>query len=176
VSARSLTVFLGVLAVVGLLAFGLVKKSGASLDLGEKAPVSTLPKLDGHGDASLTSYRGHWVLVNFWASWCLPCRDESPALQSFYRQHRADDFTILGVDTRDLSDDGKGFVDKYGVTYPQLRDGDGDYGHDFGTTGVPENFLVNPQGKLVVIRRGPIDGSYLDRYVAPLLKGTSENG
>jgi cytochrome c biogenesis protein CcmG, thiol:disulfide interchange protein DsbE len=170
VSARSFTVFIAVLAVVGLLGFGLVKKGGANLDLGEKAPVSSLPKLDGSGDASLAAYRGQWVLVNFWASWCLPCRDESPALQSFYRDHRGDGFTILGVDTRDLSDDGKGFVDKYGVTYPQLRDGDGDYGHDFGTTGVPENFLVNPQGKLVVIRRGPIDGTYLDRYVAPLLK------
>ena len=172
-SARSFAVFLAVLAVVGLLGFGLLSKGGANVQVGDAAPAGALPRLDGNGEASLSDYRGRWVLVNFWASWCLPCRDESPALQSFYDRHRAQGFTILGVDTRDLSDDGKAFVDKYEVTYPQLRDGDGNYGHDFGTTGVPENFLVNPKGQLVVIRRGPVDQSYLDRYIAPAIAGRS---
>ena len=151
------------LVVVGLLGFGLLSKGGASVEVGEAAPSGALPRLDGDGSASLADYRGQWVLVNFWASWCLPCRDETPALESFYRRHRTQRFTIVGVDTRDLSGDGRAFVSKYGVTYPQLRDGDGDYGDDFGTTGVPESFLVNPNGQLVLIRRGPVDGSYLDR-------------
>jgi cytochrome c biogenesis protein CcmG/thiol:disulfide interchange protein DsbE len=173
VSARSFAVFLAVLAVVGLLGFGLLSKGGANVQVGDAAPAAVLPRLDGNGEARLSDYRGRWVLVNFWASWCLPCRDESPALQSFYDRHRAQDFTILGIDTRDLSDDGKAFVDKYRVTYPQLRDGDGNYGHDFGNTGVPENFLVNPKGQLVVIRRGPVDQNYLDRYIAPAITGRS---
>jgi cytochrome c biogenesis protein CcmG, thiol:disulfide interchange protein DsbE len=173
VSARSFAVFLAVLAVVGLLGFGLLSKGGASVQVGDAAPAAALPRLDGHGEARLSDFRGRWVLVNFWASWCVPCRDESPALQSFYDRHRAQGFTILGVDTRDLSDDGKAFVDKYRVSYPQLRDGDGNYGHDFGTTGVPENFLVNPKGQLDVIRRGPVDQSYLDRYIAPAIAGRS---
>ncbi len=172
-SARSFAVFMAALAVVGLLAYGLLSKGGANVDIGEKAPVSALPALDGHGESSLADYRGRWVLVNFWASWCLPCRDESPVLQSFYRHHRAQKFTILGVDTRDISSDGKTFDSKYGITYPQVHDGDGQYGHDFGTTGVPENFLIDPQGKLVVIRRGPVDQTYLDRYIAPTIEGRS---
>ena len=168
-SARSFVVFIAVLAVVGLLGFGLLSKGGANIEVGEAAPDGPLPHLNRNGTASISDYRGQWVLVNFWASWCLPCRDESPALEDFYRQHRAQRFTVLGIDTRDLTDDGRAFVAKYGITYPQLRDGDGDRGQDFGTTGVPESFLVNPQGRLVLIRRGPVDRGYLDQFVAPLL-------
>ncbi|MGH2981244.1 MAG: TlpA family protein disulfide reductase [Solirubrobacterales bacterium] len=170
-SARSLAVFAAVLALVGLLGFGLLSKGSANVELGEPAPDEPLPRLDGSGSGSVADYRGRWVLVNFWASWCLPCRDESPALESFHRDHAGPRFTVLGIDTRDLSDDGRDFVRRYGISYPQLRDGDGDAAHDFGTTGVPETFLVDPEGKLVLIRRGPVDRRYLDQYVAPLLGG-----
>jgi thiol-disulfide isomerase/thioredoxin len=170
-SARSLAVFLAALALIGLLAFGLISKNSNALAIGDAPPDGSLPKLDGGGSGSIADYRGRWVLVNFWASWCEPCRQESPALESFYRQHRRDDFTVLGIDTRDLSGDGQSFVKRLGITYPQLRDGDGARAHDFGTTGVPENYLVDPRGKLALIRRGPVDERYLDSYVAPLLRG-----
>jgi cytochrome c biogenesis protein CcmG, thiol:disulfide interchange protein DsbE len=176
VSARSFAVFIAVLAVVGLLGFGLLSKGGASVEVGEAAPDARLPRLDGNGEGSLSDYRGGWVLVNFWASWCVPCREESPALQAFYRRHHAQGFTVLGIDTRDLTEDGRAFVGRYRVTYPQLRDGDGDYGHDFGTSGVPESFLANRQGRLVLIRRGPVDREYLNRFVAPLIGGGRESG
>jgi cytochrome c biogenesis protein CcmG, thiol:disulfide interchange protein DsbE len=176
VSARSFAVFLGVLAVVGLLGFGLLSKGGANIAVGQPAPDSPLPRLDGSGTASISDYRHRWVLVNFWASWCGPCKEESPALESFYRDHRGQRFTVVGIDTRDLSDDGRAFVDRYGITYPQLRDGDGDSAHDFGTSGVPESFLVDPPGRLVLIRRGPVDSQYLDQFVAPLLRSERESG
>ena len=172
-SARSFVAFIAVLAVVGLLAFGLLSKGDAKVSLGEKAPAGSLPHLDGTGSGSVADYRGRWVLVNFWASWCVPCRDESPALETFYRRHRGSGFTVLGIDTRDLTGDGQDFVEKYGVSYPQLRDGDGDRSRDYGTTGVPESFLVDPQGNLKLIRRGPVDTTYLNRYVAPLIAGGS---
>jgi hypothetical protein len=64
-------------------------------------------------------------------------------------------------------------VRQYGLTYPQLRDGNGQRAHDFGTTGVPENFLVDPRGKLRLLRTGPVTEEYLRRYVAPLLPGSA---
>ncbi|HYM66856.1 MAG TPA: TlpA disulfide reductase family protein [Patescibacteria group bacterium] len=168
-SARSLIAFLAVAAVVGLLAFGLLSKGSSGAGLGEAAPAGALPRLDGRGSGSLADFRGRWVLVNFWASWCVPCREEAPALEDFQRAHGRGGFTVLGIDTRDLSGDGQAFVRRYGLTYPQLRDGDGQRAHDFGTTGVPENFLVDPGGKLRLLRRGPVTAEYLRDYVAPLL-------
>ena len=170
-SARSAIAVLAVLAVIGLLTFGLLSKGSAGIALGEVAPSSPLPSLEGDGSGSLADYRGRWVLVNFWASWCVPCREEAPALEAFQRRHGDGDFTVLGIDSRDLSADGRAFVRRFDLSYPQLRDGDGATAHDFGTTGVPENFLINPAGKVQLLRRGPVDEEYLDRYVAPRLPG-----
>jgi cytochrome c biogenesis protein CcmG/thiol:disulfide interchange protein DsbE len=158
-----------VLAVVGLLAFGLVSKGSSGVELGEQAPDAPLPHLEGGGTGSPADYRGHWVLVNFWASWCLPCREEAPALERFQRQHGGPRFTVLGIDSRDLSSDGRDFVREYGLTYPQLRDGDGSAADEYGTTGVPENFLIDPRGKVRLLVRGPVSEEYLREEVAPLL-------
>lgn len=170
-SARSAIAVLAVLAVVGLLTFGLLSKGSSGVALGEVAPASPLPRLEGGGEGSLADYRGRWVLVNFWASWCVPCRDEAPALESFQRRHGDGDFTVLGIDSRDLSGDGRAFARRFGLSYPQLRDGDGASAHDFGTTGVPENFLVDPRGKVRLLLRGPVTAEYLAGQVAPLLPG-----
>jgi cytochrome c biogenesis protein CcmG, thiol:disulfide interchange protein DsbE len=162
---------LGVLALVGLLVYGLVIKGGSRVGVGDPAPSTSLPRLEGGGSESIAQYEGRWVLVNFWASWCEPCKQEAPALEEFQRQHGGAKFTVLGVDTRDLTDDGREFVREYGLSYPQLRDGDGGAAHDFGTTGVPENFLVDPKGKVRLLVRGPVDESYLQNEVAPMIGG-----
>lgn len=170
-SARSAIAVLAVLAVVGLLSFGLLSKGSSGIALGDIAPASPLPRLEGGGDGSLADYRGRWVLVNFWASWCGPCREEAPVLESFQRRHGDAGFTVLGIDSRDLSGDGRAFVRRFGLSYPQLRDGDGASAHDFGTTGVPENYLVDPRGRVRALVRGPVSDEYLESEVAPLLKG-----
>jgi cytochrome c biogenesis protein CcmG, thiol:disulfide interchange protein DsbE len=162
---------MAVLALVGLLGFGLLTKSSGGVELGEPAPDTALPQLEGEGEGSLADYRGKWVLVNFWASWCDPCRDESPALESFHRRYRDRGFSVLGIDTRDLSGDGLAFVREFGLTYPHLRDADGAAAEDYGTTGVPETFLVDPDGTLRLVRRGPVDEAYLQEFVAPLVTG-----
>jgi cytochrome c biogenesis protein CcmG/thiol:disulfide interchange protein DsbE len=166
---RSSIIVLAVVAGVGLLTYGLLSKGEVSIAQGDEAPALTLPNLDGKGQQSLADYRGKWVLLNFWASWCGPCRAESPALEKFQEAHGNPNFTIVGVDTRDLSDDGEAFLKKYGVSYPQMRDANGDAAHDFGTTGVPENFLIDPKGRLRLLVRGPITEEYLEEQVAPLL-------
>jgi cytochrome c biogenesis protein CcmG, thiol:disulfide interchange protein DsbE len=169
VSVRSSIAVLAVLAVVGLLVFGLVSKGSSGLALGEAAPGSPLPRLEGGGNGSLAEYRGRWVLVNFWASWCEPCRAEAPALERFQRRRGGPELTVLGIDTRDLTADGQDFVERYGLTYPQLRDGDGDAADEFGTTGVPESFLVDPSGRVRLHIAGPVSEEGLRQQVAPLL-------
>ncbi len=170
-SARSTIAVLAVLAVVGLLTLGLLSKGSSRLAVGEPAPTSPLPRLEGGGSGSLAEHRGRWVLVNFWASWCLPCREEAPALERFQRRHGDARFTVLGIDSRDLSGDGRAFVRRYGLSYPQLRDGDGAAAREYGTTGVPENYLVDPAGKVRLVVVGPITEERLRDEVAPLLPG-----
>lgn len=168
-SIRSSIAVLAVVAVVGLLVYGLVSKGSSGVAVGDPAPASPLPRLEGSGDASLREYRGQWVLVNFWASWCGPCKQEAPALERFQQQHGSPEFTVLGIDSRDLSSDGREFVRRYGLSYPQLRDGDGAAAHDYGTTGVPENYLVDPQGKVRWLLHGPVDEEYLREQIEPFL-------
>lgn len=162
---------MGVMAVVALLAFGVASKGNGSISVGEQVPAVTLASFDPKAtDGSLADYRGEWVLVNVWASWCTPCRDEAPALQDFYEKHKNQNFTILGVDSQDTIEDASKFIDEFGLTYPHLHDGSGDYAAKLGTTGVPESFLVDPEGNLVLPRPGPVTKDYLDQQVAPLLE------
>jgi thiol-disulfide isomerase/thioredoxin len=177
VSARSFAAFMAALAVIGLLTFGLLKKGGSALAVGDPIPSAStaLPRLEGGGTGSVADYEGRWVLVNVWASWCTPCRAESPALERFYRAHRGPDFTILGIDSNDLSDDALAFVRKYGIAYPQLHDGSGDFSEgELGTTGVPESFLVAPNGTLALHSLGPVTDSYLRENVLPYLNGKAK--
>jgi cytochrome c biogenesis protein CcmG, thiol:disulfide interchange protein DsbE len=171
VSARAFAVFMGALAVVGLLAYGVITKGNESLAIGDAAPETVLPTLDGSGTGSLADHRGKWVLVNVWASWCDPCRDESPALRDFHGAHREEGFTVLGIDTHDNSDDGRRFVEEFDLPYPQLHDGDGEYAAELGTTGVPESFLIDPEGNLAVHRPGPVTEEYLQTTILPIISG-----
>ena len=170
-SLRSSLAILGVLAVVGLLVFGLLSKGSSGVAVGDPAPVESLPRLEGSSSESLADYRGRWVLVNFWASWCPPCRAEAADLQRFQERLGGPEFTVLGINSRDLTDDGVEFVERYAITYPQLRDGDGDTAQAFGTTGLPESFLVDPQGKVRLHAPWEVDEAYLEEEVAPLLSG-----
>jgi cytochrome c biogenesis protein CcmG, thiol:disulfide interchange protein DsbE len=170
VSARGFVAFLAVLAVIGLLGFGLLSKGEAKIDLGEPVPDRELPLLVGEGSGSIADYRGHWVLVNLWASWCGPCRQEAPDLERFSQRFR-ERVTVLGIDVQDNSKDALAFVREQRLTYPQLRSVGDERSEAFGSTGVPENFLVDPRGRLALIRRGPIDERFLAEHVVPIVAG-----
>jgi len=168
VSARAFVAFLAVLAVVGLLGFGLLNEGEAKVAVGDPVPDRELPVLGGKGTGEIADFRGRWVLVNLWASWCLPCREEVPALNRFHRRQR-DRLTVVGINVQDNSGDALDFLHDYPSTYPQLRSVGNERSAAFGSTGVPENFLVDPRGRLEFIWRGPVDDRFLAERVVPLL-------
>jgi cytochrome c biogenesis protein CcmG/thiol:disulfide interchange protein DsbE len=172
VSVRAFVAFPAVLAVVGLLGFGLLSKGEATIVVGEPVPDRELPALGGDGQGSIADYRGRWVLVNLWASWCDPCRAEAPELERFWQRFREQGVTVLGIDVQDNSEDALAFVREHRLSYPQLRSVGDERGDAFGSTGVPENFLVDPRGRLALIWRGPVDGRFLEERVVPIVEGS----
>ncbi len=113
------------------------------------APGFDLPRLDRPGKLSLASLKGKAVVMNFWASWCGPCRDEVPVLERAWVKYRSRGLVVLGIDQQDLTSDARAFARKYHITYPIVRDGPGHVVAQYGLTGVPETFFVNRRGQLV---------------------------
>ncbi|HKJ35885.1 MAG TPA: TlpA disulfide reductase family protein [Solirubrobacterales bacterium] len=167
--ARSFIVVMATLAVVALLGFGLVKSDGG-VTVGEPAPDAPLQVFDGDGTATLADYRGQWVLVNFWASWCEPCRSESPVIEEYSREHDGE-LVVVGMNTEDLSDDAREFIEEFDLSWEMLRDNEGERKDAWGILALPESFLVDPDGNVALIRRGAVDREYLDQFVTPFLDG-----
>jgi cytochrome c biogenesis protein CcmG, thiol:disulfide interchange protein DsbE len=166
-----------VLALVALLAYGLAQNEpdrGVEEALGrgerETAPALELPKLDGSGTGSLADYRGEVVVLNFWASWCRPCRAESPLLERWHERMKESGGTVLGVDVLDVTRDAQDFIDEFELSYPMLRDKDGDALESFGVVAYPETFVIDREGRIAAVRRGPVDNAFMRTEVAPLLE------
>ena len=159
-----LAALIGVAALLGLLiwkvAFG--RTTGAADELAEgklvHAPAFTLDRLDRDGQLAVGDLKGKAVVVNFWASWCVPCRDEAPVLQKTYERYRDQGLVVLGVDVNDFRQDARRFMKRYGLTYPVVYDGKGSTVGKWGVRGFPETFFVDRTGKLVGERiEGAVD-------------------
>jgi len=172
---------LGVVALLlGLLAWQVVERQKGSDLSGEiakgskpSAPGLVLKRLDGQGKVSLASLRGKAVVVNFWASWCVPCKSEAPRLQAAWQHFRGQDVVFLGVDAQDFSSDARRFVDRYRLTYPMVHDGPGSTLGHWGVSGFPETFFVGKDGRLVAKVVGPVDDGQLDTNIALALRSSS---
>jgi cytochrome c biogenesis protein CcmG/thiol:disulfide interchange protein DsbE len=175
-----LAVLAAVAALVGLLAYGLAEnepnrtfEDATARGEREPAPGFDLPRLSGDGRGTLADYRGKVVVLNFWASWCEPCRTESPLLERWHRRISRDGRgTVLGIDGQDVSGDARDFVEEYGLTYPMLHDGPGDLREPFGVIGYPETFVIDARGRVAAVRRGPVDEEFMRQAVEPILDET----
>jgi cytochrome c biogenesis protein CcmG, thiol:disulfide interchange protein DsbE len=165
---------LGAACLIGLLIYG-VSAQPANHTLDDRvargsqpaAPDATraMPVLGGHGTSTLAALRGRVVLLNFWASWCVPCRTESPLLERAQRSLAAHRATVLGITYEDATPDSEQFVREHGLSYPNLRDDGGEFASAYGTTEVPESFLLNRRGRIVAISRGQIDGTFVAKAI-----------
>ena len=135
------------------------------------APRFSLPRLDGSGDVELSAFRGKAVVLNFWASWCYPCKREAPELEAAWKRWRERGVVVVGVDARDFSGDAKKFGEKFDLTYPLVHDGSGTVIGDYGVTGFPETFFVDRSGHIVGDHvDGPVSRELLDRNIQLALR------
>jgi cytochrome c biogenesis protein CcmG/thiol:disulfide interchange protein DsbE len=177
-SPFAIAAILGVAALLGLLAYGLTTSgpdrsidAAIARDEPVKAPAVDLARLSGSGNGSLAEHAGKIVVLNFWASWCEPCRAESPLLERWHQRLTAQGRgTVLGVDVLDVSGDARDFVREYGLTYPMLRDPEGGVLADYGVAGYPETFVIDADGRIVAYRRGPVDEAFMRKEVLPLVQ------
>lgn len=137
--------------------------------IGRPAPAAVLPDLEGDGEVSLTDLRGRVVVINFWASWCVPCRDEHPVLVEAARSYRDRGVVVVGVNYQDSPASASAFLDELGRggdNYPYVTDPGSRAALDFGLFGVPETFVLDRSGVIAAKIAGPVS--------APLLGGTIE--
>ena len=162
--------------LVGLLAYGVFSKGGdTTLDeavaKGERpvAPVASLPVLGADGNQSLADYKGKVVVLNVWASWCEPCRDEMPLLQETHDKIEPQGGVVLGINTQDATPKALGFLREVKATFPSVRDRDREYGRAFGVFGYPETFIIDRKGRVAAMQRFPVDQAWLDKHLPKLL-------
>jgi cytochrome c biogenesis protein CcmG/thiol:disulfide interchange protein DsbE len=151
-----------VAALLALLAWKVLQDESevtASLARGgtPAAPAWTLERLDGRGELSLESLRGRAVVLNFWASWCGPCKDEAPLLQEASERWAERGVAFVGIDVKDFRGDARDFIARYGVTYPNVYDGKGSTIGRYGVTGYPETYFIDAKGRVRWRIAGPVE-------------------
>jgi cytochrome c biogenesis protein CcmG/thiol:disulfide interchange protein DsbE len=189
--------WLGVLAAaafVGLLAYGLVAQApdrriddalaraeavdapGFELDVLERGriPAPLAPVVDratADGRVALSELRGTPVVLNFWASWCDPCRVEARVLERGWRGAGRHGVLFLGLDMQDVRGDAREFLREFSITYPNIREGDKQTARRYGMTGIPETFFISPQGRVVGHVIGALSQDQLRTGVAAARSG-----
>lgn len=135
---------------------------------GLDAPLSE--RLDD-GRVDLDELRGTPIVLNIWASWCTPCRDEAPRLERAWRSSGPRGVLFLGLNMQDVTGDARKFVDEFGLTFPHVRDPGADTASRYGATGIPETYFISARGHAVARVRGEVDDSQLRRGIRAARSG-----
>ena len=141
------------------------------LDVGDKALNFTLNDLDG-SPVSLADFRGQPVIVNFWATWCAPCRIEMPELQAAYEAYQDEGLVILAVNEAESAEIARAyFEEEMGLTFTAVLDEDGAIATAFGNFALPSTFFVDAEGTITVIHRGPMTFEQIEEYLTATISG-----
>lgn len=157
-------------AIVGfllLMGFSLQLQSGSLV--GTSAPALTLSLFDGR-ELSLADLRGQVVVVNFWASWCIPCRDEAPALEQVWREYEGRGVVFVGIDVKDNEARARAFIEEFGLTYSNGPDPYSAISESYRITGVPETFFITRDGQVAGLYVGPISETQLRATLEEVLQ------
>jgi cytochrome c biogenesis protein CcmG/thiol:disulfide interchange protein DsbE len=168
----SLTALVSTLAGVALLillAFALLSPPDGRPALGDPAPDFSLDLFDG-SQVSLSDWRGQVVVLNFWASWCVPCRQEARDLQEVWERYKDRRVVVLGVSYKDAEDASRAFIEEFGITYFNGADLRSKISRAYGVTGVPETFLIDAAGKVAWFHVGQVTADLLTSELAQLVE------
>jgi len=160
------------LAIAGSLVLALNTSSAFAVSAGDTAPNFKLPRLERSGDIQLKSYRGKVVYVDFWASWCGPCRLSLPELNTLRKKYRKQGFEVIAINLDEEKEDAMEFLKEFPVSYPTARDVEGSTPDKYGLLGMPTAYLIDRKGKVSLVHEGfkKTDSEELSAHIATLLK------
>lgn len=168
---RSLVGLAIAVPIVMLLGYGLTRDP-RQIDSplpGRPAPDFALPALAGNDSIMLSELRGNVVVINFWASWCIPCRQEHPVLLGAAQQYEPRGVKFVGIAYNDRPDDSRRWLNELGSAYPSLVDAGARTAIDYGVSGVPETFILDKQGVVAFKKFGPITTTEISQKLDSLL-------
>ncbi len=160
--------------LVVVLAIGLQRDPRAipSPLVGKLAPPVTLQLFD-RTTLNTERYRGHVLIMNFWASWCYPaCYEEAPELQQVWERYKEQGVIVIGINVQDQEVAAAEFIRRFGQTFPNGMDQTGRISIDYGVYGVPETFIIDAQGRITYKHVGAITAQIIAERVTPLVRGS----
>ncbi|MCP4358134.1 MAG: TlpA family protein disulfide reductase [Chloroflexi bacterium] len=163
-----------VLGVLGLLGWGLINSTAPRPEVGQPAPDFKIEffegyEWDGRSTAKLSEMQGNVVVINFWASWCVECRYEAEVLENAASKYADDGVVFLGVAYADVEPNSLAYMQEFNVSYPHAPDLGTDISQMYEITGVPETFVVGPDGVIEYFQLAPIDEATLDGVISQIL-------